>query len=112
MFHQEAIMLNIYPFILETLTTIQPITDQIAKVDSDLARQMRRASSSIALNVAEGQFSRGKNRACRYHTALGSARETLACIEVAHAMGYVRDVPRETVARFDRIIGTLMKLVN
>ena len=105
-------MLNIYPFILETLTIIQPIAEQIAKRDSDLARQLRRASSSIALNVAEGTYSRGKNRSCRYQSALGSARETLACLEVAHAMGYICDLPPGIVARFDRIIGTLMKLIH
>ena len=105
-------MLNIYPFILETLTIIQPIAEQIAKRDSDLARQLRRASSSIALNVAEGTYSRGKNRSCRYQSALGSARETLACLEVAHAMGYICDLLPGIVARFDRIIGTLMKLIH
>ncbi len=103
-------MLNIYPFILETLTVLQPLALQIAKSDADLARQLRRASSSIALNVAEGTYSRGKNRSCRYHSALGSARETLACVEVAQAMGYVRNLPEEIGPRFDRIIGTLMKL--
>src|SRR6188768_3340578 len=103
-FAKKAIMLNIYPFILETLTALRPLAVQIANSDADLARQLRRASSSIALNVAEGQYSRGKNRSCRYHTALGSARETLACVEVAHAMGYICELPAETVARFDRII--------
>lgn len=105
-------MLNIYPFILETLTALQPLAIQIAKSDADLARQLRRASSSIALNVAEGQYSRGKNRSCRYQTALGSARETLACVEVAQAMGSIRELPLDLGPRFDRIIGTLMNLIR
>ena len=105
-------MLNIYPFILETLTVLQPFGVQIAKSDTDLARQLRRASSSIALNVAEGTYSRGKNRSCRYQSALGSARGTLACLEVAHARGYLCGLPPGIVARFDRIIGTLMKLIH
>jgi four helix bundle protein len=87
-------LLNIYPFILETLSVLQPLAIQIAKSDPDLARQLRRASSSVALNVAEGSYSRGKNRSCLYHNALGSARESLACLEVAHAMGYIRDPPK------------------
>ena len=37
----------------------------------------------IALNLAEGMYSRGNNRQARYHNALGSARETLAGLEVA-----------------------------
>jgi four helix bundle protein len=41
--------------------------------------------TSIPLNVAEGSYSQGRNRRARYYTALGSARETLACFEVAEA---------------------------
>ena len=46
---------------------------------------MRRASSSVALNLAEGMYSRGEVRTARYHTALGSMRETQSCLEVAKA---------------------------
>ena len=55
-------------------------------------------------------YSRGKNRHARYHNALGSARETLACLEVAvvcshvHQDGALHD-------QLDRIIGTIVKLV-
>jgi hypothetical protein len=53
--------------------------------DGDLARQMRRAMASVALNIAEGQGSRGGNQRARFATALGSMRETKACIDVAEA---------------------------
>ena len=105
-------MLKIYPFILETLTIAQPLSIQISRKNADLGKQLRRASSSIALNLAEGQYSRGKNREARYHNALGSAREALACFEVAFAMGYVRELSPEIVARFNRIIGTLVRLTR
>jgi four helix bundle protein len=36
----------------------------------------RRASASVALNLAEGSGSAGGTRNSRYRTALGSARET------------------------------------
>ena len=96
-------MLDIYPFILETIALLQPVLQRIARADSDLGRQARRAEASIALNVAEGMYSRGKNRQARYHNALGSARETLACLEVAAALGYIPVVELETCARFNRI---------
>jgi four helix bundle protein len=105
-------MLDIYPFILDTLAALRPVASKIARADADLARQLRRAQASIALNVAEGMYSRGKNRQVRYHTALGSARETLACLEVAVALGHIVALEGSTLARFDRIIGTLVRLVG
>ena len=103
-------MLDIYPFILETITLLRPLAARIARADADLGRQMRRAQASIALNVAEGAYSRGRNRQARYHTALGSARETLACLEVAVALGYMAALDEQLVRRFDRILGTLVRL--
>ena len=82
-------MLRIYPVILETIGSLRGTLLQIERRDADLGRQLRRAAASIALNLAEGSYSRGRNRTARYHTALGSARETLACLEVAQALGYV-----------------------
>jgi hypothetical protein len=54
-------------------------------------------------------YSRGRNRQVRYHSALGSARETLSCVEVAEVFGYVDDVDAFR-NRFDHIIGTLARL--
>ena len=105
-------MLDLYPVILSTIRQLQPALQQIERCDRDLGRQMRRAASSVALNVAEGMYSRGRNQPARYHTALGSARETLACLEVAEAFGYLREVDGELGKRLDRIIGTLVRLVQ
>ena len=82
-------MLRIYPVILEVLRELRALIAQIERRDSDLTRQLRRCAASIALNVGEGMYSRGKIRGARYHTALGSAREALSCLEVACALGYV-----------------------
>ena len=91
---------------------LRPVIETIERHDADLARQMRRASSSVALNVAEGAYSRGKNRPVRYQTALGSMRETLACVEVAVAQGYVGRVDEELLDAIDRVMATLFKLVR
>ena len=58
-------MLRIYPVVLEVLKQLQPALQRIEVKDRDLARQLRRASSSIALNLAEGMYSRGQNRNAR-----------------------------------------------
>ena len=104
-------MLRIYPVILEVLKQLQPALRRIEVQDRDLGRQLRRASSSVALNLAEGMYSRGQNRQARYHTALGSARETLSCLEVAAISGYVtEDAPLND--QLDRVVGTLVRLVR
>ena len=105
-------MLRIYPVVLELIAELRGPLTQVERRDADLARQMRRAMASIALNLAEGMYSRGRGRLVRYHTALGSARETLACLEVAHALGYSRAPDAELVARLHRVVGTLVKLVG
>ena len=104
-------MLRIYGVILETLRVLRPTMENFERKDADLGRQMRRAASSVVLNVSEGSYSRGGNRQARYHSALGSARETLACLEVAAVLGYAEEVDGEMRNRFDTILGTLMKLV-
>ena len=104
-------MLRIYPVILEVLRQLRPVLRRIELRDKDLARQLRRCSVSIALNVAEGMYRRGGNRTTRYHSALGSARETLACLEAAEACGYVAVAEAELCERLRRIVGTLVKLV-
>ncbi|MBC8071290.1 MAG: four helix bundle protein [Deltaproteobacteria bacterium] len=105
-------MLTIYPVILETIEMLRPMMGRIDRHDRDLGRQLRRAASSIALGVAEGMYSRGRNRPARYHTALGSARETMACLEVAVAMGYLDSADAAVLDRLSRIIGTLVRLVQ
>ena len=55
-------------------------------------------------------YSRGRNRNARYHSALGSARETLACLEVAEVSSHIiQDCLMHD--QLDRVIGTLVKLV-
>ena len=104
-------MLRIYSVVLEVLKELQPALRRIEVKDRDLARQLRRASWSIALNLGEGMYSRGQNRNARYHTALGSARETLSRLEVAAISGHVEE-DRELWDQLDRVVGTLVKLVR
>ena len=73
---------------------------------------MERALISVPLNVAEGAHSRGRNRQARYQSAAASAREVLACLETAEALGWVRPIEPELAALFHRVIGTLVRLVE
>src|SRR5258708_27497123 len=87
-------MLRIYETMMEVVGRLTPVAAEIEGHDRDLARQLRRAASSVALNVAEGSGSSGGTRRERYRNALGSARETGACLDVALACGYVEAVDR------------------
>ena len=105
-------MLRIYPVCLEMAREVRKLADAVATFDRDLCRQLRRSSMSVSLNVAEGSGSRGGRRRMRYEDALGSARETLAGLEAAEAVGYVEAIDGTLRRRFDHIIGTLVKLVR
>lgn len=105
-------MLRIYPVCLEMVREVRPCADRIARFDRDLARQLRRSSTAVVLNTAEGSGLRGGRRRQAYEIALGEARETLANLEAAVAIGYAPPVPASLRRRFDHIIGTLVRLVR
>ena len=77
-----------------------------------LGDQFERALTSMALNVAEGMHSHGRNRHARYQSACGSASEALACWETAEAFGWVAPLDPEIAALFYRVIGTLVRLAT
>jgi four helix bundle protein len=85
---------------------------QIDAHDRDLARQLRRAASSVALNISEGSGSRGGTRRERYHNALGSARESGTCLDVAVALGYVEQIDAGLLDRLDHVTATLVRNVT
>jgi len=105
-------MLRIYDVILEVVREMRPHVEAIERRDADLARQMRRALTSVPLNVAEGSQSRGKNRGVRYQTAIGSMTETLACLQTADALGYIKPVDTTLLSKTSRVIATLLKNVR
>ena len=102
-------MLHIHDVMLDAITTMRPMVRDIERRDKDLASQLKRAASSVVLNVAEGSGSFGGMRRQRYRTALGSARETMSCLLVAERAGYVEGVPSALVAAMNRVIGTLVR---
>ena len=105
-------MLRIYTVILNMVEDAADIAERIERRDRDLARQMRRAAASTALNTAEGMGNTGGHKRERYQTALGSAREVMACTDVARRMRYMREVDPAVLDRMDHVIGTLVRLVH
>ena len=104
--------LKIYVVVLELVRRVSPSIRVLRARSSVLADQMERALISVPLNVAEGAYSRGKNRQARFQSAAASARETLACLETAEAMGFIGPLDPELGALFHRVIGTLVRLIE
>jgi four helix bundle protein len=105
-------MLRIYDVMVEVLRRLRPVTAQIEMHDRDLAKQLRRAASSVVLNVCEGSGWNGGTRKERYRNALGSARETGACLDAAMAWGYVEGIDPQLLDGLDRVRATLVKIVR
>ena len=105
-------MLTIYVIVIEIVREVRPYAEKIGRFDPDLARQLRRSSAAIALNTAEGAGARAGRRRNAYDIALGEARETRACLQVAEAAGYVKQVDAVLLDKLDRVIATLFKVVR
>ena len=104
--------LKIYPFVLQLVRKLAPYLPVLRARSATLGDQLERALISIPLNLAEGAYSRGKNRQARYQSAAASAREALACFETAEALGWMQPLEPELGALFHRVIGTLVRLVE
>ena len=105
-------MLRIYDVMVRVLEEMREVLPRIAKSDRSLEDQLRRASTSVLLNLAEGSGSRGGNRRLRYCTALGSARECQACLHAASALGYVTSIAPSLDDGLREVVGTLVKVVR
>lgn len=100
-----------YELGLKAIRELRPIVPMIKKHDPDLAKQMRKAASSVTLNINEGSKRRGEDRLYLYSVAAGSANEVLAALDTSDAWGWTNGAPdvRET---YDHMLAILWKIVN
>ena len=104
-------MLVVYVRFLALLRQLPPVLAVIERRDVDLARQLRRALQSVALNMCEASGNEGGTRRQRFLSALGSLRESIAALEVAEALGYVV-LPKVLLPELGGVVGTLVVLVR
>ena len=100
-----------YDNAMEISREIRPIVQAIQPHDPKLADEGRRATRSIALNVAEGRKRSGKDRTHAFKIALGSADEVRAVLDQAEVWDYVPVEKMVTVrALLDREVAMLWRL--
>ncbi len=87
---------RIYRRSLELVTTSQHIIKSLPRGCGFLADQLRRASSSVVLNFAEGCGKSSTLERRRYfQTARASAYEVAAAIDIAHGFGAITVTERD-----------------
>ena len=101
--------LQITETVLQLVREMRGVVASVAQHDADLARQMRRALTSIPLNIAEGEGRRNGHGRQRFETAMGSTNEVHACLRTADALGYV-EADDAMLDALDKIARTLRKL--
>ena len=102
---------HVYGAALGLVAGLRPVLGELAKSDRSLADQLRRAASSVVLNIAEGNRRAGKDRLQFFRIAAGSAAEVRAALDVARAWGMVEATP-EAEAELDRLLAMLWKLTH
>ena len=73
--------LRIYPVVLQLVRKLSVYLPVLRARSATLGDQLERALLSIPLNVAEGAYSRGKNRQARYQSAAASAVLKEHCVK-------------------------------
>ena len=98
---------------LQAIDELRPILARIREHDADLARQIRRAASSVALNLSEGQRRRGKDRIHHFRVAAGSADEVRVALRVAMAWQIIGVTECEAAMQLlDRVLAMTWRLTE
>ena len=98
---------------LEWVVSLRGVVDAIGRRDRDLADKIRRAASSVPLNLAEGSRRAGKDRAHFFRIAAGSAAEARAALDVAVAWKYIAvEQLAQSSALLDRVLALCWRLTH
>jgi len=100
-----------YTVAIELIHDLRDLVPVIKRHDRDLADQIHRAATSVALNLSEGRCLTAGNQRRHYELAHGSASEVKGALDLAEAWGWVADTtaPRRTL---DRLLALLWRLTH
>ena len=105
--------LHAYDVSVELIRRLRGLVAHIQTSDGDLANQIRRAASSVPLNLSEAQRRVGRDRSHLFRIAAGSATELRAALQVAEAWGYVGAADlAEPLALIDRLAAMTWRLTH
>jgi len=104
--------LKSYEYTLEIAKKVPDLLKNFPLGSSYLVDQLKRALSSVLLNQAEGNGRRTPRERRRFFDiAIGSATETAAIFDIAHAYGYINDSDHAEVKDIlEQVIRILYKL--
>jgi four helix bundle protein len=104
--------LDVYRCAIDFLTVAVRLTAHMPRGHADLRDQLRRASSSIPLNIAEACGKTGSADRAHFHAiARGSAFECAAILDVLQRLGAVApDEVEQAKGLLSRIVAMLSKM--
>jgi four helix bundle protein len=103
--------LEAYNVSVDLIRELRALVPLIEQEDRELGIQIRRAASSVCLNLGEGARSLKGNKRKHYAIAHGSAGEVQAALTTAIAWGFIEE-PREASRLLDRLLGLIWGLTH
>ena len=102
--------LKAYPQSIEFIAEVANIIEAIPRGHADLLDQLKRASISIALNIAEGSGKTTKREKQRFYSiSRGSAMECAAIVDVLFLL---KLISAEEKANSRRILGSITAILT
>jgi len=100
-----------YEVSVQLVDSLRDVVTLIEQHDRNLGDQLRRAATSVVLNLAEGSRSAKGNKQKHYAIAHGSANEVKAALALACGWGWI-DESRVPAKILDRLLGLLWGLTH
>ena len=82
-------MLEAQQLTIDLIRELRPVVVALHAQDTSIEDQLRRAVTSVALNLGEGIRRTGRDKKRAYRIAAAEAQEVKAALEVALAWGYL-----------------------
>ena len=105
--------MNIHDMTIRAIRETRPLAARIERRDRGLAKQLREAVTSAALNASEGEHGRKGHRPEKLSVAMNSAKEARTALRAAAAWGYI-GATESAVAEdaLDHVAATLWRMIH